>query len=293
MVRTRKVEYTGKSVPTMEGAGVRLKRAVGHSQVPDFDPFLLLDDFHSENPEDYLAGFPWHPHRGIETVTYVLHGNVKHGDSIGNSGAILDGDVQWMTAGSGILHQEMPQKVKGDMRGLQLWVNLPSARKMMEPRYRDIKNNRIPVVKTDDGTVVRIVAGSFQNNRGPVRDLVQDPSYLDVTMGPRRIFVHEVLPTHTVFAYVLEGSGRFEEGSGEGMDAETVLLYGKGDQVNIESGDDGLRFLLISGEPIGEPVAWGGPIVMNTQEELNEAFRELRKGTFIKNIKNNTLDFNI
>lgn len=279
----RKVEYKSKSVPTVEGAGVRLKRAVGHGQVPEFDPFLLLDDFHSENPQDYIAGFPWHPHRGIETVTYVLHGNIEHGDSIGNRGAILDGDVQWMTAGSGILHQEMPQKINGDMRGLQLWVNLPSGKKMIKPRYRDIKKDTIPVVENEDGTIVRIVAGSFQNSKGPVRDLVQDPSYLDVTMKADRTFVHGVDSAHTVFAYILEGSGHFEQGKHDESDAETVILYGKGDQVHIESGRDGLRFLLISGEPIGEPVAWGGPIVMNTSEELDQAFRELRNGTFIKN----------
>jgi redox-sensitive bicupin YhaK (pirin superfamily) len=282
MNRIRKIKYKSKSVPTMEGAGVRLKRAVGHRQVPDFDPFLLLDDFHSDNPEDYLAGFPWHPHRGIETVTYVLHGNVEHGDSIGNSGAIMDGDVQWMTAGSGILHQEMPQKVKGDMRGLQLWVNLPSGKKMMDPGYRDIKSETIPVVETKDGTVVRVVAGDFQGNMGPVRDLIQDPSYLDITMKPGSTFARDVVQTHTVFAYVLEGSGYFDRGKRGLLDAETVVLYGDGQRVQIESGENGLRFLLISGEPIGEPVAWGGPIVMNTQEELDQAFRELREGTFIK-----------
>jgi redox-sensitive bicupin YhaK (pirin superfamily) len=283
MDHVRKVDYTAGSVPTMEGAGVRLKRAVGYSQVPRFDPFLLLDDFHSDNPEDYLAGFPWHPHRGIETVTYVLHGNVEHGDSIGNSGAITDGDVQWMTAGSGIVHQEMPQKTTGDMRGLQLWVNLPSGKKMMEPRYRDIKKDTIPVVQTRDDIVVRVIAGSFGHTRGPVQDLVQDPSYLDVSMPPGRTFIHHVPPTHTVFTYVLDGEGLFEPGINDKIGEETVVLYGKGDHVQIESENRSLRFLMISGEPIGEPVAWRGPIVMNTQEELDEAFRELRNGTFIKN----------
>jgi redox-sensitive bicupin YhaK (pirin superfamily) len=282
MGETRKIRYSSKSIPAMEGAGVRLKRALGHSQVPDFDPFLLLDDFHSENPEDYIAGFPWHPHGGIETVTYVLHGNVEHADSIGNSGAIMDGDVQWMTAGHGILHQEMPKKVKGDMRGLQLWVNLPSSKKLMNPRYRDIKMDTIPVVHTSDGATVRIVAGEFQNAKGPVKDLVQDPSYLDVTLEPGATFVHGVVPDHTLFAYILYGSGLFDRESRDKVDVETVLLYGKGDHVRIESGGEGLRFLLISGEPIGEPVAWGGPIVMNTKEELDEAFRELKRGTFIK-----------
>jgi len=265
----------------MEGAGVRLRRVFGHAEAPGLDPFLLLDDIHSRNPEDYIAGFPWHPHRGIETVTYVLHGDVEHGDSIGNRGAIADGDVQWMTAGSGIIHQEMPQATRGDMRGLQLWVNLPASMKMMDPRYRDIKAGTIPVV-THDGALVRVVAGSYLGASGPVGDLVQNPCYLDVTLSPRAVFTHAFDPDHTVFAYTLDGEGWFSPDTGDHGGKEEIILYGRGDRVEITAADSGLRFLLISGRPIGEPVAWRGPIVMNTEEELHEAFREYRDGTFIK-----------
>jgi redox-sensitive bicupin YhaK (pirin superfamily) len=270
------------SIPTMEGAGVRLKRAFGHAEAPDLDPFLLLDDIHSRNSEDYTAGFPWHPHRGIETVTYVLHGDVEHGDSIGNRGAIGDGDVQWMTAGSGIVHQEMPQPTGGDMRGLQLWVNLPASMKMMDPRYRDIKAGTIPVVTQDTGIVVRIVAGDYGGESGPMKDLIQSPAYLDVTVPKDVKFEHSFEPGHTVFAYILEGSGSFSPKDRNLIVEEHVVLYGPGDRVEITAGENGLRFLLISGQPIGEPVAWRGPIVMNTEEELHEAFREYRDGTFIK-----------
>lgn len=270
------------SVPTMEGAGVRLKRAFGHAEAPRLDPFLLLDDIHSENPEDYTAGFPWHPHRGIETVTYVLHGDVEHGDSIGNRGAITDGDVQWMTAGSGIVHQEMPQTTRGDMRGLQLWVNLPAAMKMMDPRYRDIKSGTIPVVDLEEGSTVRVIAGRYGGASGPVKDLVQDPTYLDVNLSPGNKFQLSFKPDHTVFAYTLTGAGSFSPQAGNRIHREQVVLYGRGESVEISAGDTGLRFLLISGQPIGEPVAWRGPIVMNTEEELYEAFREYRDGTFIK-----------
>ena len=270
------------SIPTMEGAGVRLKRAFGHAEAPKLDPFLLLDDIHSENPEDYTAGFPWHPHRGIETVTYVLHGDVEHGDSIGNRGGIGDGDVQWMTAGSGIVHQEMPQPIGGDMRGLQLWVNLPASMKMMDPRYRDIKAGTIPVVTQEPGIRVRVVAGEYGGESGPMEDLVQSPTYLDVTLSAGKRFEHSFEPGHTVFAYTLSGNGNFSPEAGKHVGEETVVLYGTGDRVVITAGQDGLRFLLISGQPIGEPVAWRGPIVMNTEEELHEAFREYRDGTFIK-----------
>ncbi len=270
------------SVPTMEGAGVRLNRAFGHAQAPKLDPFLLLDDIHSENPEDYTAGFPWHPHRGIETVTYVLHGDIEHGDSIGNRGEIGDGDVQWMTAGSGIVHQEMPQPIGGDMRGLQLWINLPASMKMMDPRYRDIKADTIPVVTQEAGVRVRVVAGDYGQESGPMKDLVQSPSYLDVTLSHGMKFQHVLEPDHTVFAYTLDGFGTFSPGHGKPVGKENVVLYGPGDRVEIVAGETGLRFLLISGQPIGEPVAWRGPIVMNTEEELHEAFREYRDGTFIK-----------
>jgi redox-sensitive bicupin YhaK (pirin superfamily) len=270
------------SIPVMEGAGVRLKRAFGHAEAPKLDPFLLLDDIHSGNPADYTAGFPWHPHRGIETVTYVLHGDVEHGDSIGNRGSIKDGDVQWMTAGSGIVHQEMPQPTNGQMRGLQLWVNLPASMKMMDPRYRDIKADTIPVVTQEAGNQVRVVAGSYQGVSGPMKDLVQSPIYLDITLAPGTRFSHSFEPDHTVFAYTLAGTGNFSPEGGKPVRDENVILYGPGDVVEITAGKSGLRFLLISGQPIGEQVAWRGPIVMNTEEELHEAFREYRDGTFIK-----------
>ena len=270
------------SVPTMEGAGVRLTRAFGHAEAPKLDPFLLLDDIHSGNPADYTAGFPWHPHRGIETVTYVLHGDVEHGDSIGNRGSVKDGDVQWMTAGSGIVHQEMPKVTSGQMRGLQLWVNLPASMKMMDPRYRDIKADTIPVVTQGTGSNVRVVAGTYQGVSGPMKDLVQDPLYLDVALAPGTSFSHSFNPEHTVFAYTLDGIGNFSPEAGEPVGDENVILYGPGDVVEITAGKSGLRFLLISGQPIREPVAWRGPIVMNTEEELHEAFREYRDGTFIK-----------
>jgi redox-sensitive bicupin YhaK (pirin superfamily) len=282
MSQTRQPKSVWESVPTMEGAGVRLKRAFGHAEAPKLDPFLLLDDIHSTNPEDYLAGFPWHPHRGIETVTYVLHGEVDHGDSIGNSGAIGDGDVQWMTAGSGIIHQEMPRKVSGDMRGLQLWVNLPASHKMMDPRYRDIPADTIPAVTDSNGVVVKVVAGSYGGVSGPMEDLVQAPSYFDIAIPAGEAFTCDFPEGHTVFAYVLSGKGSFAPGDDNEFGAEHLVHYGEGDQVSIGGGDTGVRFLLIAGKPLDEPVAWGGPIVMNTEEELHAAFREFREGTFIK-----------
>jgi len=281
MSEIRKAKQKWRAVQTMEGAGVRLKRVFGHSEAPALDPFLLLDDIHSENPEDYSAGFPWHPHRGIETVTYVLHGDVEHGDSIGNRGTIADGDIQWMTAGSGIVHQEMPQPIRGDMRGLQLWVNLPASMKMMDPRYRDIKTDTIPVV-TEGGVRVRVVAGSYMDRSGPMDDLVQNPGYLDVTLSSGALFQHTFDPDHTVFAYTLDGAGHYSPALEDFAGKEEIILYGRGDRVEIRAGEAGLRFLLISGQPIREPVAWRGPIVMNTEEELYEAFREYRDGTFIK-----------
>ena len=282
MPNIRKPDSVWKSTPTMEGAGVRLKRVFGHAEAPRLDPFLLLDDIHSTNPDDYLAGFPWHPHRGIETVTYVLHGDVEHGDSIGNHGAIGDGDVQWMTAGSGIIHQEMPNKVSGDMRGLQLWVNLPASHKMMDPRYRDIPSDSIPKVKAGNGVQVGVIAGDYSGVSGPMEDLVQSPSYFDVTVPAGESFTFDFPPGHTVFAYILSGDGTFGTDEDSKVGTEHVVLYGDGDGVDIGAGDNGVRFLLIAGEPLNEPVAWGGPIVMNTEEELHEAFREFREGTFIK-----------
>jgi len=281
MSKVREPQKVWDAAPVMEGAGVRLSRAFGHAQAPELDPFLLLDDIHSRNPEDYTAGFPWHPHRGIETVTYVLHGDVEHGDSIGNRGSIGDGDVQWMTAGSGIVHQEMPQPTRGDMRGLQLWVNLPASMKMMDPRYRDVKADTIPLI-TENGTRVRVIAGNYGGRSGPMKDLVQNPGYLDVTLSPGTRFGHNFEHDHTVFAYTLEGTGIFSPASETSVFEEQVVLYGPGDRVEITSGEKGLRFFLISGQPVGEPVAWRGPIVMNTEEELYEAFREYRDGTFIK-----------
>lgn len=266
---------------TVEGAGVRLHRAFGAREVPLFDPFLMLDDFRADRPEDYLAGFPWHPHRGIETVTYMLAGRVEHGDSIGNAGTIGAGDVQWMTAGSGIVHQEMPGPVDGAMGGFQLWVNLPRAQKMMAPRYQEVRAAEIPAVSSGPGVTVRVIAGDCAGAVGPVQEIVVDPVYLDVTVGPGAMFVHPVKEGYTVFAYVIDGEGSFDDGEREAHNRQ-VVLYGDGDEVAVSAHDLPLRFLFLSGRPIGEPVAWVGPIVMNTLEEVREAFREYREGTFVK-----------
>ena len=300
MERTRKIKKILKSKPTVEGAGVHLKRAFGYDQVPLLDPFLLLDDFHSDHPDDYLKGFPWHPHRGIETITYLLYGKVEHGDSMGNQGTISPGDVQWMTAGSGIIHQEMPKGQKdGLMWGFQLWANLPASHKMMEPRYRDVKSKQIPEVTLDRGVKVKIICGEVNGLKGPVQDIVIDPEYLDITVPSKSSFTHPVKRGHTVLAYVIEGAGYFDPGRDtyayevEGtnyfdfkrecfMSSETLILFDKGDEVVISTEEKPVRFLLISGKPIGEPVAWYGPIVMNTQEELRIAFEEYQNGTFIK-----------
>ena len=272
------------SQPTREGAGVHLRRGVGHDRhlIELFDPFLLLDDIHSTNPEDYLAGFPWHPHRGIETVTYVLRGEVDHGDSLGNRGAIGSGDVQWMTAGSGIVHQEMPQRWDGDLRGLQLWVNLPASHKMMSPRYRDVGADTIPSCRLDGEAEVKVIAGRCNGCEGPVTDLVRSPEVLDVTVPAAGSFTHPAVASHTVFAYVLEGAATFAPGDPRTVTADHVVLFGAGDSVEAAPGEDGVRFLLFCGEPLREPVAWRGPIVMNTEAELDQAFREYREGTFIK-----------
>jgi quercetin 2,3-dioxygenase len=296
----RPVKRLVSSKPTLEGAGVHLRRAFGFGSTSEFDPFLLLDDFRNDVPEDYLAGFPWHPHRGIETITYVLAGTVEHGDSMGNSGAIASGDVQWMTAGSGIIHQEMP---KGDhagrMHGFQLWANLPSSLKMTEPRYQDVKAGDIPEVKDDDGTEVRVVCGNFWGKKGPVFGIAADPIYLDVSVPPGRRKTLPVETTRHAFAYVFAGSGKFCNASGPlAVPTEPVgwldttppaeagnrslVLFDRGDEVMVQAGDDGIRFLLVSGKPFQEPVAWYGPIVMNTQEELRQAFTELREGTFLR-----------
>jgi redox-sensitive bicupin YhaK (pirin superfamily) len=300
MGSVRKISKVWKSKPTIEGAGVHLKRAFGNYQVPLFDPFLLLDDFHSDHPPDYLKGFPWHPHRGIETITYVLHGRVEHGDSMGNSGVIASGDVQWMTAGSGIIHQEMPKGTdRGLMWGFQLWANLPASHKMMPPRYQGIVAREIPEVSLPGEIKVRIICGEVTGVRGPVQDVVVDPEYLDVTVPAETTFTHRISRGHTAFAYVIEGEGYFDpernayshEVVGDNYfdyrrkcvcSAENLVLYDDGDEVVITTQKMPVRFLLVSGKPIGEPVAWYGPIVMNTQEELRIAFEEYEKGTFVK-----------
>ncbi len=300
MNEPRRIKKVFKSKQTVEGGGVHLNRALGFSEVPLFDPFLLLDDFRSNNPDDYTKGFPWHPHRGIETITYILHGEVEHGDSLGNKGVIDSGDVQWMTAGSGIIHQEMPKgDVNGIMGGFQLWANLPAAEKMMSPRYRDVKSNQIPVITLDNGIQIKIICGTINNVHGPVKDIMIDPEYIDVTVPANTTYEHPTKSGHTAFAYVIDGQGSFykekqqykNKTSGENYidlqadvtaDNGTLILFEDGDTIHIETADEQMRFLLISGKPIGEPIAWHGPIVMNSQEEIALAFDEYRQGTFLK-----------
>jgi quercetin 2,3-dioxygenase len=297
----RAVKQMLETKPTIEGAGVKLQRAFGFGKTAEFDPFLLLDDFRNENPADYLAGFPWHPHRGIETITYVLAGSVEHGDSLGNRGNLGAGDVQWMTAGRGILHQEMPQgDEKGRMHGFQLWANLPSSLKMTAPRYQDIKAAEVPEVIDDDGTRVRVVCGDFWGKRGPVEGVAADPRYLDVWVPPGKRKTLKVEIERHAFAYVFEGSGNFRAASApfgvltektdgvneilvrEQTGNRSLVLFDSGDEITVQAGDEGIRFILVSGKPIKEPVAWHGPIVMNSQAELQQAFTELRQGTFIR-----------
>ena len=280
MQEVRKVVRSSKGNPTSDGAGVRLKRAFGPEDVDLLDPFLLLDHFGSDNPEDYMAGFPMHPHRGMETITYMLKGSVEHRDSTGRKGVINAGDIQWMTAGSGIMHQEMPQRSAEGMNGFQLWVNLPRAKKMMDPRYRDVSKETIPEVETGEGAKVKVVAGRVNGISGPVQDLVVPVEYLDVTLDHGGSFSREIPSEHNAFAYVFDGSARF--GKGELVEKEHLAIFGKGDGVTAEAGPNGARFLLVSGRPIKEPIAWGGPVVMNTEEELETAFREIDSGTFIK-----------
>jgi redox-sensitive bicupin YhaK (pirin superfamily) len=279
----RKVKSVLKSRRTMEGAGVRLRRAFGYAD-PSLDPFLLLDDFHSDDPNDYIAGFPWHPHRGIETITYMLHGRVEHGDSMGNKGVIGSGDVQWMTAGSGIIHQEMPKSSPNDpyLAGFQLWANLPASHKMMDPRYRDITKEQIPEVSVRDNIRVKIICGEINGVKGPVQDIITDPEYLDIYIEPNSEFKHAIDDTHNVFAYIIEGEAYFDPSKEEIVDEENLVIFREGDEVIVNTKDKPVRFLLISGKPIGEPVAWRGPIVMNTEEELRLAFNEYNNGTFIK-----------
>jgi quercetin 2,3-dioxygenase len=283
MERTRKIRAVFKSKPTIEGAGVHLKRAFGNEEAPLFDPFLMLDDFRSDNPAHYKAGFPWHPHRGMETITYVLTGNVEHADSMGNKGVISSGDTQWMTAGSGIIHQEMPRgDSEGKMEGFQLWANLPRSHKMMDPRYRDIRKDEVPEARFENGVTVKVICGKVGKHEGPVKGIIIDPEYLDVTIPAGAGFNHPTMRGHTVFAYVIEGQGYFDDAKANLIANGNVCLYGDGEMVSISSGNEPVRFLLIAGKPIREPVAWRGPIVMNTDEELMQAFREYQSGTFIK-----------
>ena len=296
----RPIKRVIKAKPTVEGAGVRLRRAFGFGATSDFDPFLLLDDFRNDVPEDYLAGFPWHPHRGIETITYVLAGNVEHGDSLGNRGSLGPGDIQWMTAGRGIIHQEMP---KGDslgrMHGFQLWANLPASLKMTAPRYQEVHATQVPETIEDDGTRARVVCGTFWGKKGPIDGIAADPIYIDVSVPPGK---RKTLPVETdrhAFAYVFAGSGKFcnasaplavpTEGLGwldttppQAAENRCLILFDRGDEVVVQAGDEGIRFLVVSGKPLKEPVAWYGPIVMNTQEQLQQAYEELQEGTFLK-----------
>jgi len=301
----RPVKQIIQTKPTIEGAGVKLQRAFGFGKTKEFDPFLLLDDFRNDNPEDYLKGFPWHPHRGIETITYVLAGTVEHGDSLGNKGKMGAGDVQWMTAGSGILHQEMPKGDRdGRMHGFQLWANLPSSLKMTDPRYQDIPSSAIPEVTDDDGTRVRVICGDFWGKKGPVEGVAADPNYLDVSVAPGHRKRLKIETKRNAFAYVFAGSGTFRDSSApravltervEKPEAAPVydvgnhslVLFDRGDEITVYAGDEGIRFLLVSGKPIEEPVAWYGPIVMNTQEQLRDAMEELQDGSFIKHARGN------
>jgi len=296
----RGIRAVTPSQPTLEGAGVRLRRAFGFGNTEAFDPFLLFDDFRGEAPADYQAGFPWHPHRGIETITYVLAGSVEHRDSLGNVGKLSSGDLQWMTAGRGIIHQEMPEgTVDGRMHGFQLWANLPSSLKMTTPRYQDISTRDIPEVQEDDGTTVRILCGSFWGRKGPVEGVAADPSYLDVYLPPGTTRSLPVSVDRHAFAYVFEGSGSFHDASpplgvltedlatdilrrAKPVENRHLVLFDQGDEIRVTAGENGLRFLLASGRPLGEPIAWHGPIVMNTQAEIRAAFRELQEGTFLK-----------
>ena len=297
----RPVKFSRLAQPTMEGAGVNLHRVFGFGDTKPFDPFLMMDDFRNDEPDKYMKGFPWHPHRGIETITYVLSGTVEHADSLGNNGLLGDGDIQWMTAGSGIIHQEMPKgNKKGEMHGFQLWANLPSNQKMTSPRYQDIQSKEIKSLIEDDGTVVKIIAGNYRGYNGPVDGIAAEPEYLDIYIPPLKLKKFPFNTRRQGFAYIFEGEGNFHNASKpvgvkvekefQGQEIElrdlsgnrTLVVFDSGDEVAVQAGENGLRFLLISGTPIKEPVAWHGPIVMNSQEELRQAFNELNNGTFIK-----------
>ena len=297
----RPVTTSSVATPTMEGAGVHLHRVFGFGKTEPFDPFLMMDDFRNDNPADYERGFPWHPHRGIETITYILKGNVEHADSLGNKGVLSDGDVQWMTAGSGIIHQEMPSgDAAGQMHGFQLWANLPRDKKMCTPRYQDVTASNITSLTDDDGTYIRVIAGNYRGYRGPIDGIDTDPAYLDITIPANLLKRFPFDTRRQGFAYVFEGSGSFGNAAAPfGVNVEkefngkevkirdqsgnrTLVLFGDGDEVEVHAGETGVRFLLISGTPLREPVAWQGPIVMNTRAELQEAFRELNSGSFVK-----------
>lgn len=282
MDTNRKISRIIHGQPTSDGAGVRLTRIFGFYEQGMLDPFLLLDFFGSDNPDDYIAGFPWHPHRGMETVTYMLDGKMEHSDSMGNSGVISKGDIQWMTAGSGVIHQEMPQNTGGRIGGFQLWVNLPSSAKMIAPRYQDIPASRVKTLSLENGVKVKILAGTFRGTCGPIENIIADPEYFDIEMPENSELIVPVNTDYTVFAYLYDGIVRFDESRSDPMRAGQGALFGKGAQVKATTGNAQARFILISGKPIGEPIAWRGPIVMNTEAELNVAFREYREGKFIK-----------
>ncbi len=281
-LKERTVRYVAKSVPAMDGAGVRLKRAFGNLQGINLDPFLLLDDIHSDDPKDTIAGFPMHPHRGIETVSYLLDGKFEHRDSLGNHGVINSGEIQWMTAGSGIIHEEMPMQYNGSVRGFQLWVNLPGSHKMMQPRYQDIKRSKIKEASIDNSSTIKVLAGSFGNTSGPVEDIISRPTYLDIHIDPESEFKYVVPDNHTVMAYIIGGVAYFDSKRDKLITEDTLVVFDKGDEIKISTGNKDTRFLLMAGEPINEPVAWHGPIVMNTRKELIDAFKDLENGDFIK-----------
>jgi len=283
-MNVRKIGTVLTKHPTLEGAGVRLNRIFGFSEKNTFDPFLLLDDFSGENPADFIKGFPWHPHRGIETITYIISGNVEHQDSLGNKGNICDGEIQWMTAGNGILHQEMPLDVNKPMQGFQLWANLPKSHKMMDPRYRDVTTDQIPCEEISKGISVKVIAGEIHGIKGPVQDVVTKPIYIDLTMEQNSSFEYQIPTENTVVVYLFQGKSKFGDKEKE-VEVGHLIELVAGDTIKIKTGTIKARMLVISGKPIKEPVAWYGPIVMNTQEELEAAFREYRNGTFIKSSK--------
>lgn len=278
MLRKLKKIVTGKD--QVDGAGVQLTRVIGRDDVYDFDPFLMLDAFDHNDPAKYIKGFPWHPHRGIETVTYLLEGEIEHGDSLGNSGVINDGDCQWMTAGSGIIHQEMLRE-RPKMLGVQLWVNLPAGQKMTAPRYRDFKRSDMPKIDHNDGSM-RLIAGHFNDQKGPMEEITVQPTFLEVTVQARGTFSFDTDPGSTVFIYILRGSVILPADDDRAVGQKRALLFGEGKTLQLKAGDEELLFLLFAGNPFGEPIAWGGPIVMNTREELAQAFKEIEAETFIK-----------